>query len=119
MAPSVSRCSVAAAAPALPVGVIGAGQMGAGIAEVCARAHVDVLVFGHSHIPWDTTAPRVSEKSGSGEGASGEGGDALGAMRDRLGEGTSISALAREYAVSRLTIQRARDGTGQLSKDGG
>ncbi|MGW4244600.1 3-hydroxyacyl-CoA dehydrogenase NAD-binding domain-containing protein, partial [Nocardia sp. NPDC004722] len=27
------------------VGIIGAGQMGAGIAEVCARAHVDVLVF--------------------------------------------------------------------------
>ena len=25
----------------------------------CAKAHpdVDVLVFGHSHIPWDTTAP--------------------------------------------------------------
>ena len=27
------------------VGIIGAGIMGAGIAEVCARAHVDVLVF--------------------------------------------------------------------------
>lgn len=27
------------------VGVIGAGQMGAGIAEVCARAHTDVLIF--------------------------------------------------------------------------
>lgn len=27
------------------VGVIGAGQMGAGIAEVCSRAHVDVLVW--------------------------------------------------------------------------
>lgn len=27
------------------VGVVGAGQMGAGIAEVCARAHVDVLVW--------------------------------------------------------------------------
>ncbi len=27
------------------VGVIGVGQMGAGIAEVCARAHVDVLVY--------------------------------------------------------------------------
>ena len=27
------------------VGVIGAGQMGAGIAEVCARAHVDVLMY--------------------------------------------------------------------------
>lgn len=27
--------------------------------ERCARAYpdVDVLVFGHSHIPWDTTAP--------------------------------------------------------------
>ena len=31
-------------------------------------------------------------------------------VRERLGEGTSISALAREFAVSRLTIQRARDG---------
>ncbi|OUC80666.1 3-hydroxybutyryl-CoA dehydrogenase [Gordonia lacunae] len=27
------------------VGVVGAGQMGAGIAEVCARAHSDVLVY--------------------------------------------------------------------------
>lgn len=27
------------------VGVVGAGQMGSGIAEVCARAHVDVLVW--------------------------------------------------------------------------
>lgn len=27
------------------VGIVGAGQMGAGIAEVCARAHVDVLVW--------------------------------------------------------------------------
>lgn len=32
------------------------------------------------------------------------------AVCERLGEGASISALAREYAVSRLTIQRARDG---------
>ncbi|HEY5855497.1 MAG TPA: 3-hydroxybutyryl-CoA dehydrogenase [Aldersonia sp.] len=27
------------------VGVVGAGQMGAGVAEVCARAHIDVLVY--------------------------------------------------------------------------
>ncbi|NIL84347.1 3-hydroxybutyryl-CoA dehydrogenase [Rhodococcus fascians] len=27
------------------VGIVGAGQMGAGIAEVCARAHVDVAVY--------------------------------------------------------------------------
>ena len=30
------------------VGVVGVGQMGAGIAEVCARAHADVLVYEHS-----------------------------------------------------------------------
>ncbi|MBY6539599.1 3-hydroxybutyryl-CoA dehydrogenase [Rhodococcus sp. BP-349] len=30
------------------VGIVGAGQMGAGIAEVCARAHVDVTVFEQS-----------------------------------------------------------------------
>jgi len=32
------------------------------------------------------------------------------AVLERLGEGASISALSREYAVSRLTIQRVRDG---------
>jgi len=31
-------------------------------------------------------------------------------VRERLEEGTSLSALSREYGVSRLTIQRARDG---------
>ncbi|MFC8179783.1 MULTISPECIES: 3-hydroxybutyryl-CoA dehydrogenase [Nocardiaceae] len=30
------------------VGIVGAGQMGAGIAEVCARAHLDVLVYEHT-----------------------------------------------------------------------
>ncbi|MBB4000932.1 DNA invertase Pin-like site-specific DNA recombinase [Aureimonas pseudogalii] len=30
-------------------------------------------------------------------------------VRERLGDGASISALAREFEVSRLTIQRARD----------
>ncbi|MBB3938211.1 recombinase family protein [Aureimonas phyllosphaerae] len=32
---------------------------------------------------------------------------------ERIGEGASISALAREFAVSRLTIQRTRDGARQ------
>ncbi|TCW25042.1 metallophosphoesterase family protein [Dietzia cinnamea] len=47
----------------------------AGREKRMARAFpdTDVLVFGHSHIPWDTTAPRVSEESGSGESGSGEG----------------------------------------------
>ncbi len=29
---------------------------------------------------------------------------------ERIGEGASVPALSREFAVSRLTIQRARDG---------
>lgn len=41
----------------------------------------DVLVFGHSHIPWDTTAPRVSGTSGSGEGGSGAGASGGGGLR--------------------------------------
>ncbi|MBE7186095.1 MAG: Hin recombinase [Methylobacterium mesophilicum] len=31
------------------------------------------------------------------------------AVCEKLGEGSSISALAREFGVSRLTIQRAKD----------
>ncbi|MET0197031.1 3-hydroxybutyryl-CoA dehydrogenase [Rhodococcus sp. RS1C4] len=34
--------------PVERVGIVGAGQMGAGIAEVCARAHLDVLVYEHT-----------------------------------------------------------------------
>jgi len=40
-----TRDAVAEPGPATRVGVLGAGQMGAGIAEVCARARVDVLVW--------------------------------------------------------------------------
>ena len=55
----------------------------AGREKRMARAFpdTDVLVFGHSHIPWDTTAPRVSEEGGSGEGASGEGASGEGGLR--------------------------------------
>ncbi|MBS7547944.1 metallophosphoesterase family protein [Dietzia massiliensis] len=55
----------------------------AGREKRMARAFpdTDVLVFGHSHIPWDTTAPLVSEESGSGEGASGEGASGEGGLR--------------------------------------
>lgn len=41
---STSRDAVTDPGRTTRVGVVGAGQMGAGIAEVCARAHVDVLV---------------------------------------------------------------------------
>lgn len=35
----------------------------------------------------------------------------------RLGEGTSISALSREFGVSRLTIQRTRDAAARADPD--
>lgn len=36
---------------------------------------------------------------------------------ERLGEGTSISALSREFGVSRLTIQRTRDAAARADPD--
>lgn len=41
------------------VGVVGAGQMGAGVAEVCARAHVDVLVWESSRELTATARNRI------------------------------------------------------------
>lgn len=66
------------------VGVVGAGQMGAGIAEVCARAHVDVLV-------WESTR----ELTSSGRAR----------ILDSLDRGVSsgkITAREREQAALRL-----------------
>ena len=37
---------------------------------------------------------------------------------ERIGEGASVSALSREFAVSRLTIQRARDGSYKRDETG-
>lgn len=66
------------------VGVVGAGQMGAGIAEVCARAHVDVLV-------WESTR----ELSAAGRSR----------IVDSLGRGVSsgkITERERERAALRV-----------------
>ncbi|MDV8001582.1 3-hydroxybutyryl-CoA dehydrogenase [Rhodococcus sp. IEGM 1408] len=66
------------------VGVVGAGQMGAGIAEVCARAHVDVLV-------WESSR----ELSAAGRSR----------ILDSLGRGVSsgkITEREREQAALRL-----------------
>jgi putative phosphoesterase len=44
----------------LPVAVVHETGSAKGREERCERAYPDVelLVFGHSHIPWDTTTPR-------------------------------------------------------------
>lgn len=68
------------------VGVVGAGQMGAGIAEVCARAHVDVLV-------WESTR----ELAAAGRSR----------IVDSLGRGVSsgkITERERERAALRVRL---------------
>lgn len=66
------------------VGVVGAGQMGAGIAEVCARAHVDVLV-------WESTR----ELTAAGR-------DRILGSLDRGVSSGKITAREREQAALRL-----------------
>jgi uncharacterized protein len=54
--PEVARVSL----DGLSVAVVHETGASKGREERCERAYpdVDVLVFGHSHIPWDTTTPR-------------------------------------------------------------
>ena len=53
------RMDAAYAGGADDAGDAGAGDAGAGDeGGRRGRAELDVLVFGHSHIPWDTTTPR-------------------------------------------------------------
>ena len=66
------------------VGVVGAGQMGAGIAEVCARAHVDVLV-------WESTRELTTR-----------GRDRILDSLDRGVSSGKITAREREHAALRL-----------------
>lgn len=51
------------------VGVVGAGQMGAGIAEVCARAHVDVLVWEAGRAQTDAGRARILDSLDRGVSA--------------------------------------------------
>lgn len=54
-----ARMDAAYAGGADDAGDAGAGDAGAGDeGDRRGRAELDVLVFGHSHIPWDTTTPR-------------------------------------------------------------
>lgn len=54
-----ARMDAAYAGGADDAGDAGEGDAGAGDGgDRRGRAELDVLVFGHSHIPWDTTTPR-------------------------------------------------------------
>jgi len=87
------------------VGVIGAGQMGGGIAEVCARAGVDVIVFETSEVLIAAGRARLvkSLERGVGAGKITEG-DRDGAI-GRLRFTTELSDLADRQLVIEAVIE--------------
>ena len=64
--------------------------------ERCAAAYpdVDVLVFGHSHIPWDTTAPTGLRLINPGSPTD----------RRRQPHGTFVTAVAADGALHDVTF---------------
>ena len=84
------------------VGVIGAGQMGGGIAEVCARAGVDVTVFETSEALLDAGRTRLTKSLDRGVSAGRitevERDGAIGKLRFT----TSLTDLADRTAVYKL-----------------
>lgn len=87
------------------VGVIGAGQMGGGIAEVCARAGVDVIVFdtGEALIAAGRERLVKSLERGVGAGRITEG-ERDGAI-DKLRFTTSLTDLADRQLVIEAVIE--------------
>ena len=87
------------------VGVIGAGQMGGGIAEVCARAGVDVIVFdtGEALIAAGRERLVKSLERGVGAGRITEG-ERDGAI-DKLRFTTSLTDLADRHLVIEAVVE--------------
>ncbi len=70
--------------------------------ERCAARFpdVDVLVFGHSHIPWDTTAPRGLRLLNPGSPTD----------RRRQPECTYLTAIADGGSLRNVTLHPVRRG---------
>jgi 3-hydroxybutyryl-CoA dehydrogenase len=87
------------------VGVVGAGQMGGGIAEVCARAGVDVIVFDTSEALIAAGRERLVkslERSvGAGRITEGERDGAI----DKLRFTTSLTDLADRHLVIEAVVE--------------
>ena len=87
------------------VGVIGAGQMGGGIAEVCARAGVDVMVFETTEALVTAGRTRVSKSLERGVSAGKITERERDAALDRLRFTTTLADLADRQLVIEAVIE--------------
>ena len=83
------------------VGVIGAGQMGGGIAEVCARAGVDVVVFETTEALVTAGRNRISSSLERGVGA----GKITERERDRAADNLRFTTALTDLADRQLVIE--------------
>ena len=83
------------------VGVIGAGQMGGGIAEVCARAGVDVVVFETTEALVTAGRNRISSSLERGFGA----GKITERERDRAADNLRFTTALTDLADRQLVIE--------------
>ena len=83
------------------VGVIGAGQMGGGIAEVCARAGVDVTVFETTEALVTAGRNRIVKSLGRGVGS----GKITEGERDRALEKLRFTTKMADLADRQLVIE--------------
>lgn len=83
------------------VGVVGAGQMGAGIAEVCARAHVDVLVWESTRELADVGRSRILTSLDRGVSS----GKITGRERDEAARRLRFSTDLAEFADRQLVVE--------------
>ncbi|MBL0748763.1 metallophosphoesterase family protein [Nocardioides baculatus] len=92
--PDVARVSL----EGLSIGVVHETGQSAGREERMAAAYddLDVLVFGHSHIPWDTTAASGLRLLNPGSPTD----------RRRQPHCTYMTALAQDGALSEVTLHR-------------
>ncbi|NMO00761.1 3-hydroxybutyryl-CoA dehydrogenase [Gordonia sp. TBRC 11910] len=83
------------------VGVVGAGQMGAGIAEVCARSSVDVLVFESTRELLDAGRARILKSLDRGVST----GKLTSRERDQAAEHVRFTCDLAEFADRQLVIE--------------